>query len=216
MNKDKDKYKHNHINRPRSTDVGLKRCFMTKEMHSRLEMLRFVISPDKTVVFDVDEKLAGHGMWLTADKGLLKTACEKRIFYKAAKGTVKIPENLTEQVENIMKQRCLNLLSLCRKAGLLVFGYEAVKKTIAQQQVITAFEAIDSSERGQNKIYKSDELFNIFKIFSRSEMGKVAGLDEIVHLVLLKGKLSEKVIALAHKITLFQKETTERTNNDRR
>ena len=179
---------------------------MTKEMHPRTEMLRFVVSPEKTVVFDADEKLGGHGMWLTADKDLLNNACEKRIFYKAAKGTVKIPENLTEQVENIMKQRCLNLLSLCRKAGLLVFGYEAVKKAIAQQQIITAFEAVDSSERGQSKIYRSEEAFSIFKIFTRSEMGKIAGLDEIVHLALLNGKLSDKVIQSAYKITLFQKE----------
>ena len=63
-------------------------------------MLRFVGRPGQVVRFDAKEVLPGRGMWLHANKNCLKTAIEKRVFYKAAKGTVKIPEDLMQVVES--------------------------------------------------------------------------------------------------------------------
>jgi len=62
-------------------------------------MLRFVSGQGRTVQFDAKEVLPGRGMWLHADKACLEKAMEKRIFCKAAKGTVVIPEDLMQVVE---------------------------------------------------------------------------------------------------------------------
>ena len=199
----KEKFKHNHKNRPAAREAGLKTCFVTKEVCARADMLRFALAPGKQIVFDVSEKLPGHGFWLKANKDLLEMAIAKRLFYKAAKGTVAIPENLQEQVEAALRGRCLNLMSLCRKAGLLVFGYEAVKKAIGQGDAVAAFEAEDASLRGQNKIFKSDDAFPIYTFFSRADLGSVTGMDEVVHIALLKGKLSEQATSVARKLTLY-------------
>jgi len=200
----KESFKHNHTNRKRADDVGTKTCFVTKEVCPRAEMLRFVISPDKAVVFDVAEKLPGHGMWLRADASLLEQAMDKHIFYKAAHGTVKIPTDLDKQVESSLSRQCRNLLGLCRKAGLLIFGYEAVKKAVAQRETIAVFEAVDASERGQSKVLRPDDSFPIYSVLNRSELGQVAGLDEVVHVALLPGKLSDETMGIAHKIALFK------------
>jgi len=61
-------------------------------------MLRFVGRPGQVVRFDAREILPGRGMWLHANHDCLKKAIEKRIFFKAAKGTVQIPENLMDDV----------------------------------------------------------------------------------------------------------------------
>ena len=169
-------------------------------------MLRFALTPERQIVFDVSEKLPGHGFWLKADKDLLQKAIEKRLFYKAAKGTVGIPADLQRQVETSLRGRCLNLMSLSRKAGLLVFGYEAVKKAVGQGDAVVAFEADDSSLRGQNKIFKSDDIFPIYTFFSRADLGSITGMDEVVHIALLKGKLSEQAAMLARKLNLYYEE----------
>ena len=91
--------RHNHKNNNPKTVVGTRTCFVCKTIAPRGEMLRFVGRPGQVVQFDAKEVLPGRGMWLHANKECLEKAISKRIFYKAAKGTVKIPENLMEDVE---------------------------------------------------------------------------------------------------------------------
>ena len=91
--------RHNHRNKNPKTVVGTRTCFVCKTIAPREEMLRFVGRPGQVVQFDAKEVLSGRGMWLHANKVCLEKAIEKRIFYKAAKGTVKIPENLMQVVE---------------------------------------------------------------------------------------------------------------------
>lgn len=166
-------------------------------------MLRFVAAPDRTIVFDAAGKLPGRGLWLKADKDILAQAVSKKLFHKAAGKQVKIPSELTVSVESALRSRCLNLMGLCRKAGLLVFGYEAVKKAVGQGAAVAAFEAVDASERGQNKIFKPTDIFPVYTFLSREEMGRVAGLDEVVHIALLKGGLSAETSEIARKIGLY-------------
>jgi len=91
--------KHNHKNKNPKTVVGTRTCFVCKTIAPREEMLRFVGRPGQTVQFDDQERLPGRGMWLHANKDCLSKAIDKRIFYKAAKGTVQIPEDLMQVVE---------------------------------------------------------------------------------------------------------------------
>ena len=92
--------RYNHRNKNPKTVVGTRTCFVCKTIAPRTEMLRFVGRRGQTVQFDAKEVLPGRGMWLHADRSCLEKAIEKRIFYKAAKGTVKIPEDLMQVVEN--------------------------------------------------------------------------------------------------------------------
>ena len=91
--------RHNHRNKNPKTVVGTRTCFVCKTIAPREEMLRFVGRPGQVLRFDAKEILPGRGMWLHANKACLEKAIEKRIFYKAAKGTVKIPEDLMHFVE---------------------------------------------------------------------------------------------------------------------
>ena len=95
--------RYNHRNKNPKTVVGTKTCFVCKTIAPRTEMLRFVGRRGQTIQFDSKEVLPGRGMWLHADKSCLEKAIEKRIFYKAAKGTVKIPEDLTQVVEQELR-----------------------------------------------------------------------------------------------------------------
>ena len=179
---------------------------MTKETLPRAEMLRFVSAPGRVITFDGTEKLPGHGFWIKADKTILNQAITKRVFCKAAKGTVQIPDDLTNQVQKALKNRCLALLGLCRKAGLLVYGYEAVKKALSSKTVMAVFEAPDASEREEKKLFKPNDAFPIWKTLTREELGQIAGETEIVHIALLNGTLSQQANLIARKIALFENE----------
>lgn len=91
--------RHNHKNNHPKTVVGTRTCFVCKTIAPRQEMLRFVGRVGQIVQFDAKEVLPGRGMWLHANKNCLQKAITKKIFYKAAKGTVKIPDDLMEKVK---------------------------------------------------------------------------------------------------------------------
>ena len=193
--------KHQH---KRAADNGLKSCFVTKNFYPREEMIRFVISPEREVVFDVNEKLPGAGIWLYPLKESLDKAIEKRIFYKAAKGTVKIPDNLNNIVLNSLKSKGLNLISFARKSGCLVFGFESVKKAVEAQKILVAFEAEDAAKNGHDKLYRPTDTFPVYNCFSRQELGSVTGQDEQVHLGITDDKMARVLIQLIKKVNLLQ------------
>lgn len=166
-------------------------------------MLRFVISPSKEVTFDVSEKLPGAGIWLYPESDNLEKAVAKKLFYKAAGGTVQIPSDLQEQVLNALKKRTLNLLGLARKAGYLVFGYEAVKKALESHEIEVAFESDDSSEKGKNKLYRPSDRFLICSSFTREELGQITGQEAQVHIAVLKSKIAIELKQTALKIDLL-------------
>ncbi len=195
--------RYNHKNRKGPSPEGTKTCFVTKTIHPREEMLRFVVAPDKTVCFDVAEKLPGRGMWIRADRHLLEQAVSKKLFYKAAHGTVKIPSDLSETVDKQLRQRCLALLALCRKAGLMVFGFEAVKKAIITDTPLALFEAQDASEREQTKLHRPHDTYAVFSLFTREELGIPAGADTVTHMLIKQGPLSKEVVKMAQKLTFF-------------
>ncbi len=194
----------------RRADTGLKVCFATKTTAPREEMLRFVISPERTVVFDVAEKLPGAGMWLKADYAVLHQAVTKKLFYKAAGGTVRIPEDLEQTVETALKERCLSLLGFARKAGCLVFGYEGVKKAIGTGETVLAFEATDAAENGKNKLFRPTDEIRIFEFLTREELGRITGQETQVHVAVLRSSGARELLKIATKLSLYLNEGKDR------
>lgn len=108
---------NNHKNKNPKTVVGTRTCFVCKTVAPRAQMLRFVGQPGQIVQFDAREVFPGRGMWLHANCECLQKAIEKHLFFKAAKGTVKIPENLMDDVVNQLT-RYPEKLSLFNQGGI--------------------------------------------------------------------------------------------------
>lgn len=182
---------------------GEKTCFMTKETANRSELLRFVVSPDHVVCFDVSQKLPGRGVWMKPDRKMLEKAIQKKLFSKAFKEAVQIPADLCEETERLLRQKCLDLMGLVRKSGRLVFGFEAVKKALSVEKPVLLLEASDAAENGQNKLLRPQDDFMICSCFSREELGRISGQDIQVHVAVFSGKISEELKKTILKLTAF-------------
>lgn len=181
----------------------MKVCIVTKNTFPRTEMLRFVVSPNREIVFDVDEKLPGKGIWISADKDILLKAIQKKLFNKPAGTTVIVPDNLADIVLGRLQDKCLSLLALARKAGVLVFGFEGVKKALTNMSVAVAFEAEDAAQNGQNKLYRPTDDFPVFSCLTREDLGQITGMDQQVHIVVLESKLADNLIVTGKKLELY-------------
>ena len=76
---------------------GIRTCFVCKMQDVRENLLRFTGRPGQVLLYDAKEVKPGRGMWVHQD--CLEQAFQKHLFYKAAKGTVRILPELAEQMK---------------------------------------------------------------------------------------------------------------------
>ena len=185
-----------------------RRCLVTGETGPKAGLVRFVLSPDGAVVPDITGKLPGRGMYVTASRPILEQARAGQ-FARAAKASVTVPSDLADEVERQLSHRVVDLVSLARKAGLAVAGFEKVKEALALAgdglakrawaHVRVLLQASDGSERGKAKLW-TPEGARYFSCLSSEELGRAFGRQTVIHAALASGALADRVVEEAAKL----------------
>lgn len=190
------------MHKPRSTREAPERtCIITREAQPKQGLLRFVVSPDGTLVLDLAGKLPGRGIYVTASRLLLAEAIAKKAFSRAAKEQVTIPEGFLEFVGYQLRQKCQEALSLARKAGQAISGFDKIEEALAKGTVVALLHASDAGEDGVKKLQK--EGLESFQFFPRGVLSRVVGRENAVHVALLVGPAAAFFIENARRFALF-------------
>ncbi|EKE44625.1 hypothetical protein OCGS_1463 [Oceaniovalibus guishaninsula JLT2003] len=172
-------------------DEPERRCLATGEVNPRRGLIRFVVGPDDAVWPDVANKLPGRGMYVAAEREALDMAVKKRLFSKGAKRQVVVPDDLVASVEAALVRRVIDRLSLARKAGAAIAGYEKVKDWLGKDQAGILLQASDGSERGKGKLHRPGGRGSYFDILSARELGLAFGREHVIHAALAAGRLAD-------------------------
>lgn len=186
--------------RTKSEDASERRCIVSRETAPRTGLIRFVVGPDGGIVPDLAEKLPGRGLWVTADRGILEEAVKKNVFSKVARTQVIVPDGLVDGLEKGMAKRVVHLVSLARKAGQAVCGFEKVKGWLGDGNVRVLLQASDGSERGKGKLW-TPEGARWFGCLTSSELGLAFGRESVIHGAVSAGGLSKRIVEDAAKLT---------------
>jgi hypothetical protein len=170
-----------------------RRCIATGEVQPKRGLIRFAVSPDGVIVPDILEKLPGHGIWVSAERDALELAVKKGLFARAAKQAVSVPETLIADVESLLVRRVTDGISLARKAGRAVAGYEKVKDWLGKEDVRILLQASDGSERGKSKLHAPGGRGSFFEVLTASELGLSFGRERVIHAALGFGGLTERI-----------------------
>lgn len=181
------------------SDGPERKCIATGEAQPKHGMIRFVVGPDNMIVPDLMEKLPGRGIWVSSDRMALDTAVAKKLFARAAKQPVTLPEDLTGLVETALVNRVTSLLAMARKSGDAVAGYEKVKDWLSKDYADVLIQASDGSERGKNKLSTPYEGSFIGWLTS-NELGLAFGRETVIHAALGTGGLSKRVVEEAARL----------------
>ncbi|MBY6157543.1 RNA-binding protein [Pseudooceanicola nitratireducens] len=181
------------------SDGPERKCIATGEAQPKHGMIRFVVGPDNMIVPDLMEKLPGRGIWVSSDRTALDTAVAKKLFARAAKHPVTLPEDLTGLVETALVNRVTSLLAMARKSGDAVAGYEKVKDWLSKDYADVLIQASDGSERGKNKLSTPYEGSFIGWLTS-NELGLAFGRETVIHAALGTGGLSKRVVEEAARL----------------
>ncbi|EPX82359.1 RNA-binding protein [Salipiger mucosus] len=181
------------------TGAPERRCIATGETRPVTELVRFVVGPEDQVAPDIAGKLPGRGIWVTADRAALERAEAKGLFARSAKRPVKVPEGVPGLVEQMLARRVLELISLARKSGRAVAGYEKVKDWLGRDDARVLLQASDGSERGKGKLstpYGGDWIGWL----TAQELGLAFGREKVIHAALGAGGLTKRVVDEAQRL----------------
>ncbi len=194
--------------RRRERDTPERRCIATGRTRPRSELVRFVIGPDDSVVPDIPGKLPGRGIWVSAERAALEKAARKGLFARAARRPVAVPEDLAGTVETLVAQRVIELISLARKGGRAVAGFEKVRGWLEDATATVLIQARDGSARGKTKLRPPDPAPGCATSFvgclNASEIGLAFGREHVIHAALAAGGLTPRVIEDATRLAALR------------
>ncbi len=176
-----------------------RKCIATGEVSPAQGMIRFVAGPDGQVVPDIRGKLPGRGVWVTADRAALDRAVSKRLFARGLKQSVQVPEGLVDEVERQLVRRVIDLISMARKSGDAVSGYEKVKSWLGQEVAQVLIQAVDGSGRGKSKL-STPHRGTYIGWLTANELGMAFGRETVVHAALASGGLGQRVVEEARRL----------------
>tara|TARA_R110002110_G_scaffold415612_6_gene652074 strand:+ start:101148 stop:101855 length:708 start_codon:yes stop_codon:yes gene_type:complete len=203
-----------------ATQRRTRRCLVTGDVLPRSELMRFVVGPDDLVVPDLDARLPGRGLWLTGRRDIVAQACAKRAFARGAKRNVAPMtgpegESLELFVEGALFRRAEGALTMARKSGTYVSGFEKVRAalsgrdknagTTAGDTVLLC--AFDAGEDGRDKIARlADRVGGVVRvdIFDAAALGAASGRDHTVHAVVLPGGAAQHVLETVRAYTAYR------------
>jgi predicted RNA-binding protein YlxR (DUF448 family) len=176
-----------------------RKCIATGEVQPKTGLIRFVADPDGQVVPDIGERLPGRGVYVAADRASLDRAVAKKLFARGLKAPVTVPGGLTDLVEVLLVRRLIDLISLARKSGDAVAGYEKVKAWLDTERATVLIQAVDGSGRGKSKL-STPHFGSYIGWLTADELGMAFGRQTVIHAALASGGLAKRVVEEAQRL----------------
>ena len=170
----------------------LRRCLVLRESFVRETMLRFVVGPERQLVFDVGATLPGRGLWLSASGDVLDMSLKRGVFARAAKTQVLVPPDLREIVETALRRRILDLLGLARRSGNAIAGFEKAREWLVGGKAGFVMQAVDGSPDERARFIGGRNI-PVGMVLTSGELGRIFGREQAVHVVIAPGGLATKM-----------------------
>lgn len=186
---------------------GKRRCDLTGEAAPRASLLRFVPDPQGRVVFDIRQDLpTKKECWLLPRRSIVERACSESVFTAILDDDIICSPDIAEQVERLFLRRLFETLSLLRRSGALIGGFEKVRIGLAKPHAAALVQACDASPDGREKLARLAAHYAIpviDHIFSRDMLATITGQENQVHLLAMQGGLAERLIAESQRFEAY-------------
>lgn len=187
-------------------------CIVTRHKGRKDELIRFVMSPERSVVPDIRARLPGRGAWVAADAATLALAIKRKSFPRAFKSDVSAAPELVEQVASLLEGDALQALSLANKAGLVTCGASKVEEAIATKALAGLLHAREAAEDGLRKLDAAvrrrfgDAAASLsrVRIFGTGQLDLALGRTHVIHAALVAGAASEGFISRSRRLERFR------------
>jgi predicted RNA-binding protein YlxR (DUF448 family) len=183
-------------------------CIVTRRAGDADDLLRFVAGPDGSIVPDLKRRLPGRGCWVTAQRTYVDEAVRRKLFSRALKREVTMPDDLGGMIDRLLVQSTLGAIGLARKAGQVALGAAKVEAVVRKGEAVCVLHADEAAEDGIRKITQARRAtihaggpdIAAHKLFREAELGLALGGANVIHAALLAGEAGKaahrRVVAL--------------------
>lgn len=185
----------------KSRQASIRTCIVSGEELPKDRLLRFVVDPTQTVMVDLDGKLPGRGLWLRPERDIIDRAVKENRFARAARSKVNVPSDLGDRVEILLRDRCLSLIGLAKKAGQLTGGFDRVRAKLSTVKGGVLLSASDGGADGRGKIKALAGNIRTVDQFDSAELGSAVGREKMVHAIIAPGKFAERMTHDAERLS---------------
>ena len=170
-----------------------KTCFLTGQSLKKNTSLRFTLSPDREIIPDCYDKLSGKGIWIKPEKKIIKNLQKNDKVIDYFNGDIFFNPNLNKLVENLLKGKVLNQISLAKKAGLLVIGSDAVKKSFVLGKLRLVLATVGSKKLNFNRDLRDDPNFYSTGLLTKLDFEKGIRKKNVHYLGILCNKFKKTI-----------------------
>lgn len=184
-------------------DDGLKKasslrermCMVSRERFPVSRMIRFVRAPDGHVIADLAMKLPGRGVWIQANRAMIRQAVSgKNNFARGFRQACTADPGLVETVDRQLLERCISTLGLAKRTNAIILGYDQVRNELQKRRPAWLLEAADGAEDGRRRVIglavALHDKVRIANALTSEELGMAFGREHVVHALLKTGRFA--------------------------
>jgi predicted RNA-binding protein YlxR (DUF448 family)/ribosomal protein L7Ae-like RNA K-turn-binding protein len=165
----------------------------SRERLPKEKLVRLVVGPEGALVPDIEERLPGRGLWITAGRDIVEHAVIKRLLARAAGAGVAVPPDLADRIAVLLTRRCFDLIRLARRAGQAVAGFEKAKAALERGDIALLLQAADGSPEQRRKLMPRSAHTEVIALFSSAELAEIFGRDMAVHVAVRRGGIADRL-----------------------
>ncbi len=181
-----------------------RRCILTQAHGPRASLIRLAIGPEDQVAADLGNKFPGRGAWIVAHRGVLEAAMAKGKLKGALarafkSNSLKLPDNLAEQISIGLERRAMDRLGLENRAGHLIWGHERIGEALLKGRVRLLVHAADAAPDGTSKLEArrrgaSPDTHSLVLPVGREQLSLALGRENVVHAAIANAASAARVI----------------------
>ena len=184
-------------------------CAATRVARPVRDLLRFALSPEGVVTPDLRQRLPGRGVWVTSRRAEIELAARKSVFSRGFHAPARVPDDLADLVERLMRRDALAALSFANKAGRVTAGFAKVESEVAAGRAAALLRASDGGADGARKLAAAARRSGrgepvVVTLFDSAELALALGRENVIHAALAPGGASENFLARCERLRFYR------------
>jgi predicted RNA-binding protein YlxR (DUF448 family) len=155
-----------------------RKCIITGQIANKVDLIRFVASPDGELVADTRNKLGGRGVWVSAARVILEQALSGTKLSGHLNQAVRISDHFLENLDRRLAEQLIARLSMMRKAGVLVTGGGKLRSQAMLKGLLVAD---DASPRETQQLISHCQPDWIEKDIPSVWLGQISGSTSVAY-----------------------------------